>query len=95
MVSCTDLHHLTLITSQFQFLHIRDNTDIDDDRYYKVRPLFDILNTNFKRFVSANNFSVDKSMIPYDGRHGIKHFIRGKPIQFGFKLWCLCLHAET
>ena len=30
--------------------------------------------------MSANNFSVDESMIPY----------YGKPIQFGFKLWCLC-----
>ena len=48
----------------FRNLHIRDNTDIDDVRYYKVRTLFDILNTNFKRFVSATNFSVDEIMIP-------------------------------
>ena len=81
-------------------IHIRDNTDIDDDRYYKARPLLNILNTNSKSFVSANNFSVDKSMIPYYGRHRMKQFIRGKPMQFGFKLWCLCLsngyllHAE-
>ena len=39
-------------------------------------------------------------MIPYYGRQGTKQFVRGKPIQFGFKLWCLCssdgylLHAE-
>ena len=79
----------------FSNLHIRDNTDIDDDRYYKVRSLFDILNTNFKRFVSANNFGVNESMIPYYGRHGTNQFIRGKPMRFGFKLWCLCLHAES
>ena len=47
-----------------------------------------------------NNFTVDESMIPYYGRHGTKQFIRRKPIQFGFKLWCLyssdwyLLHAE-
>ena len=28
-------------------------------------------------------------MIPYYGKHGTKQFIRGKPIRFGFKLWCL------
>ena len=67
-------------------LHIRDNTDTDDDRYYKVRPLFDILNTNFKRFVPANNFSVKDSMIPYYGRHGTKQFIGGKSIRFWFKV---------
>ena len=27
------------------------------------------MNTNFKRFLSANNFSVDESMIPYYNRH--------------------------
>ena len=78
----------------FSNLHIRDNTDIDDDRYYKVRPLFDILNTNFKRFVSANNFSLNESMIPYFGRHGTNQFIKGKPIQFGFKFWCLLSSDE-
>ena len=84
----------------FSDLHIWDNTDIDDDRYFKVRPLFDILNTIFKRFVSANNFSVDESMTPYYGRHGTKQFIIGKPLRFGFKLCFFCssdghlLHAE-
>ena len=102
-VSSTGLHNLTLITSQFQKqfeetvfreifsnLHIRDNTSIEDGRYYKVRSLLEILNTNFKRFVSANNSSVNEIIIPYYGRHGTKQFIRGKSIQFGFKCWCLC-----
>ena len=40
--------------------------------------------------MSANNFSVDESMIPYYGRHGTKQFIREKPIRFEFNLWCLC-----
>ena len=64
----------------FSNLNIQDNTDIDDYRYYKVRHLFDILNTNFKRFMSANNFSIDESMIPYYGISGTKEFIRGKSI---------------
>ena len=63
----------------FSNLHIRDNTDIDNDRYYKVRPLYNILNTNFKRFVSAKNFSVDESMIPYYGRHGTKSLLEENP----------------
>ena len=74
----------------FSNLHIWDNTGIDDDRYYKVGPLFDILNTNLKRLVSANNFGVHESMITYYGRDGTKPFIRGKLIRLGFKLQCLC-----
>ena len=44
---------------------------------------------------------VDESIIPYYGKHGTKQFIRGKPIRFGFKLWCITssegyfLHAES
>ena len=29
-------------------------------------------------------------MVPYLGWHSAKMFIRGKPIRFGFKIWCLC-----
>ena len=61
----------------FSNLHIRDNTGSDGDSYYRFRPLFDILNTNFTRFVSVNNLKVDESVIPF---YGTKQFIRGKPI---------------
>ena len=27
------------------------------------------------------------SMIPYFGKHGVKQYMHGKPIKFGFKLW--------
>ena len=81
-------------------LHLADNTQITEDRYYKVRVLFEKLNFNFKYCGSFVNHSVDKSIIPYYWKHGTKHFIRGKPIRFGFKLWCITssegylLHAE-
>ena len=28
-------------------------------------------------------------MIPYQGKHGTKQFIRGKTIRFGFNFWCI------
>ena len=31
---------------------------------------------------------VDKSMIPCFGKHSAKQYIKGKPIKFGYKLWC-------
>ena len=83
----------------FSNLHIRDNTDIHHDHYHKVRLIFDIVTTNFETFVSTNKFSVNESMIYY-GRHSTNQFSWEKPIQFGFKLWCLSssdgylLHAE-
>ena len=63
--------------------------------------LFEKLDFNFKQYGSFVSHSVDESIIPYYGKHGTKQFIRGKPIRFGFKLWCITssegylLHAET
>ena len=84
----------------FRFLHLRDNLQISDDIYYKVRPLFEFLNENFKKFTYSSTYSIDESIIPYYGKHGTKQFIRGKPIRLGFKLWCITtsdgylIHAE-
>ncbi|KAG8233304.1 hypothetical protein J437_LFUL012918 [Ladona fulva] len=73
-----------------RYLHLADNSKMDvSDRLYKVRPLFDHLNAKFKLLPPDRDCSVDESIIPYYGRHGAKQFIRGKPIRFGFKLWCL------
>ena len=57
----------------------------------KMAPLYEMLNRNLNQFGIVNKLlSVDKSMVPYFGRHSAKMFVRGKPIQFGFKIWCLC-----
>ena len=80
--------------------HLADNTQITEDRYYKVRILFEKLSFSFKQYDSFVNHSVDECIIPYYGTHGTKQFIRGKPIRFGFKIWCITsyesylLHAE-
>lgn len=42
----------------------------------------------------AANLSVDEQMVLYFGRHSCKMYILGKPIRFGYKLWCLCLVAD-
>ena len=36
-------------------------------------------------------WAIDEAMKPYFGRHSLKQFIRGKPVRFDFKFWCLCL----
>lgn len=72
--------------------HLNDNFKIDaNDRLYKLRPLIEELNQNFRYHGGLEeNLSIDESMIPYYGRHYAKQYIRGKPIRFGFKNWALC-----
>lgn len=75
-----------------KYLHLNDNNALDkDDKFSKLRPYFDLLNRNFIKFgVFSPHLSIDEQMVPYYGKHSCKMYIRGKPIRFGYKLWCLC-----
>ncbi|XP_029645332.1 piggyBac transposable element-derived protein 3-like [Octopus sinensis] len=75
-----------------QYLHFHDNSKLNPcDKVYKVRPLLDHLNDKFYQFVEpmGSYFSLDKAMKSYYRHHGMKQFIRGKPICYGFEFWCL------
>lgn len=70
-------------------IHCCDNYNLQpNDKFAKVRPLIDALNTNFLKFAPfEENHSIDEAMVPYYGRHPCKQFIRGKPIRWGYKFW--------
>jgi len=97
--SCEDVHNAAvssaLTVNRFEeilrYLHVCDNTHLDaSDKLSKLRPLFVMLNERFvQNWSIEQDISVDESMVPYYGRHSSKQFIRGKPIRFGFKVWCL------
>uniref|UniRef100_A0A672T0W2 PiggyBac transposable element-derived protein domain-containing protein n=1 Tax=Sinocyclocheilus grahami TaxID=75366 RepID=A0A672T0W2_SINGR len=70
-------------------IHVVDNTKCNDDPFFKVRPIFQELNSSYKILPISKWLSVDESMIPYYGRHGYKQFIKGKPIRYGYKVWSL------
>jgi len=42
----------------------------------------------FRPFVPYQILNYDESMVKYFGKHSCKQFIRGKPITFGYKIWC-------
>ena len=48
-----------------------------------------MLNRDLIQFGIFNKLSVDKSMVPYFGRHSAKMFIKEKPICFDFKILVL------
>ncbi|GBN82213.1 PiggyBac transposable element-derived protein 3 [Araneus ventricosus] len=73
-----------------KYLHFNDNTAIDSNRYYKVRPNYIFLNEALQQFgVFAEHLSIDERMVRYFGRHGCKMNMKGKPVKFGYKLWIL------
>ena len=70
--------------------HLADNNCLDEaDKFSKVRPLVKHLNKRFLGYSPVEEiYSFDESMCEYYGCHGCKQFLRGKPIRFGFKIWC-------
>jgi DNA excision repair protein ERCC-6 len=74
-------------------LHLNDNNHLDqNDRLSKIRPFLDHLRDAFIEHAPwEKNVSMDEAMVPYYGRHGLKQYIKGKPIRFGYKVWCMNL----
>ena len=73
-------------------LHFADNQKLPaGDKVAKVAPIYSTVNITLMKFgVFHHDLSIDESMIPYYGHHSAKQYIRGKPIGFGYKVWCLC-----
>ena len=74
-------------------LHFTDNEDrtVRSDKFHKVRPIFDIINSASKKYLPITEYvSVDEMMVPYFGKSPWKQFIKGKPIRSGYKIWAIC-----
>jgi len=72
-------------------VHFVDNktaSQHSNDPAFKIRPILDGLNAKFGIFVSA--LSIDAIIVRYYEHHGLKQFIHGKPIWFGYKYWAVC-----
>ena len=39
---------------------------------------------------SQKILSIDEEMVPYYNHHSCKMFMKGKAIQFGYKIWMVC-----
>ncbi len=75
-----------------KYLHLNNNSNIDkNDKMFKVTPYFNILRENFQRYgIFHSHLSIDEMMVKYYGKHPVKMYMKGKPIKFGYKIWCLC-----
>ena len=71
--------------------HLADNHHLTpDDVFAKVRPLYSMINEKcLEYFLNDEHLNMDKSMLPYYGRHNSKQRIVGKPIRMGYKMWVL------
>ncbi|XP_058793962.1 piggyBac transposable element-derived protein 3-like [Phymastichus coffea] len=75
-------------------IHMTDNskepkrTEPNYDKLYKLRPMIDKLNENFKKYMTPSKYqSIDESMIKFKGCSSLKQYMPQKPIKRGYKCW--------
>lgn len=75
------------------YLHVNDNSLLskeNKDKIYKIRPLLEILNNQFRLlYYGTRQLSVDESIVKFKGRSVLKQYNPMKPVKRGYKLWCL------
>lgn len=75
-----------------RYLHFNDNQQCNGspDRFYKIRPLFDMLRQQCLLISSTYQHSVDEVMVAYKGTRAgsLRQYIANKPDKWGFKLFC-------
>ncbi|XP_069701493.1 piggyBac transposable element-derived protein 3-like [Periplaneta americana] len=72
---------------------IDDNSVSEDDRkkdrFWKVRPMLDIVRQSCLQTPQPQNVSIDEQMIPFYGHVSMRQYVRGKPCPVGLKLFVM------
>jgi len=73
-----------------RYIHFVDNSDQPNtvDKYWKVRPVIDILHESFHAATSTSeHIAIDEMMVPFKGKSYLKQYLKSKPKKWGFKIW--------
>lgn len=72
-----------------RYLHFVDNnSQSPGDKFFKLRPVLDVLQERFLSAVTPEEFhSIDEQIIPFKGKHSSKQYTPKKPKPWGFKVW--------
>jgi len=71
-------------------IHFNNNAEYNEnDKFYKVRPLIDIIRRNCLNQEQGKRFSIDEMMVPYKGKKAgsRRQYIKSKPKKWGFKFF--------
>jgi len=88
---CPNVMTRNEFTLLHKFFHIVNNQNANqDDRLYKIRPLFNLMVSKFQRYyVLSKDITIDERIVKYTGRLIFRQYIRNKPIKLGIKVFLL------
>lgn len=74
-----------------RYIHFADNNNQPNtviDKYWKVRPVLDILHQSFHAATSTSEqVTIDEMIVPFKGNSYLKQYLKSKPKKWGFKIW--------
>jgi len=72
-----------------RFIHFVNNEEKDEDAFFKVRPIAELIRQNCMKVPPEKKYSIDEMMIPYKGSKAgsRKQYMPKKPCKWGFKLF--------
>lgn len=72
-----------------QFLHFVDNSQQNEDRYFKIRPILEGVRRNCLKIEEEHRYSIDEMMVPYKGTRAgnRRQYVANKPKKWGFKIF--------
>uniref|UniRef100_A0A2S2PY46 PiggyBac transposable element-derived protein 3 n=1 Tax=Sipha flava TaxID=143950 RepID=A0A2S2PY46_9HEMI len=74
-----------------RYIHFADNSNQHNtviDKYWKVRPVLDILHQSFYAATSTNeHIAIDEMMVSFKEKSYLKQYLKSKPKKWGFKIW--------
>jgi len=66
------------------------NKPDNNDRFWKVRPIFDSVRARCLQLQLEIHLSIDEQMVPFKGQIDVKQFMPLKPVRWGIKIFSLC-----
>ncbi|GLV45981.1 hypothetical protein CBL_02931 [Carabus blaptoides fortunei] len=77
-----------------RYIHFNNNdnrTETTKHRYFKIRPLIEKVRSNFRKFHTENEYSIDETMLAYKGTRAgnLRQYIKNKPHKWGCKFFVI------
>ena len=75
-----------------RYIHFTDNNGEQnkEDKFWKIKPLFEMFREQCKNVESSTLQSVDEVMVPYKGTRAgkLRQYVKNQPHKWGFKIFC-------
>lgn len=78
------------LRTNLHFVDVESEDINKNDRFWKVRPLFDVIRTRCLALPLETYLSIDEQMVPFKGHLNVKQYVRNKPNPWGVKIYALC-----